>query len=332
MKRTVVLVLLSPESGDAAAYRQAVEGDPELRERVTLRFATGDAVREAITDAEVVTCGNVSAEQVAAARNLRWISFWSAGMDGKARPELLTRGLLLTSASGVHGPNIAEHVLAFMLMFTRRMPFYQRAQMAGRWEHFGSSRAGGGAEELTGKTLGIVGLGRIGEALTARAKAFEMRVVATKRNPQARYNAAVVPNALYPPEELPRLLAESDHVCIALPYTPETHHLFDAGMLAYMQPTAYLYNIARGKIVDEAALIAALQEGRLAGAGLDVFEEEPLPAESPLWRMENVIITPHVAGITPHYFARAAALFADNLKRYLHGLPLQNLYDPARGY
>jgi phosphoglycerate dehydrogenase-like enzyme len=159
-----------------------------------------------------------------------------------------------------------------------------------------------------------------------------MRVVAMKRDPQARYAAEIVPDALYPPEALPRLLAESDHVCITLPYTPETHHLFDAARLAQMKPGAYLYNIARGKIIDEEPLIAALQSGTLAGAGLDVFETEPLPADSPLWRMENVLITPHVSGNTPHYFHRVAALFAANLKRYLHGEPLRNLYDAARGY
>jgi phosphoglycerate dehydrogenase-like enzyme len=139
-------------------------------------------------------------------------------------------------------------------------------------------------------------------------------------------------DALYGLEEIPRLLAESDHICIALPYTSETHHLFDAQMLARCKQGAYLYNVARGKIVDEPALIDALTNGRLAGAGLDVFETEPLPADSPLWTLPNVLITPHTAGITPHYYARAAALFAENLKRYLRGERLNNLYDPSRGY
>ena len=129
-----------------------------------------------------------------------------------------------------------------------------------------------------------------------------MRVVATKRDPNARYEADVVPDAIYPSEDLPRLLAESDHVCIALPYTAETHHLFDANMIAQMKPTAYLYNIGRGKIVDENALIEALSAGKIAGAGLDVFETEPLPTDSPLWKMENVILTPHTSGGTPNYF------------------------------
>ncbi|HLK58046.1 MAG TPA: D-2-hydroxyacid dehydrogenase [Chthonomonadaceae bacterium] len=331
MSKTTVLVMLRSEDEDAPKFRAAIEGDAELRERVALRFATGDAVKEAVVGAEVVVGGNISPEALAVAQDLRWIAFWSAGLDGKVTPAIRERNLLITNASGVHGPNIAEHVLMFMLMFTRRMEFHFRSQVAGVWNRNPAERRAG-ADELAGQTLGIVGLGRIGEALAARAKAFEMRVIAAKRNPHARYDAAIVPDTLYSTEALPRLLAESDHVCIALPYSPETHHLFDAQMLGYMKPSAYLYNIARGKIVDEAALIAALQAGRIAGAGLDVFEQEPLPPDSPLWSMENVLITPHVSGITPHYFARAAVLFAANLKRYLNGQPLQNLYDPERGY
>lgn len=331
MSKTVVLVLLPLDDKDSTAYREAVESDPALRGRVQVRFARGESAREAITDAEIVVCGNVSPEMVAAAPRLRWISYWSAGLDGKVRPDIEARGLRVTNASGVHGPNIAEHLMTYILMFTRRLPDHFRAQVAGVWDRNDHTQRAG-ADELTGKTLGIVGLGRIGEALAVRAKAFGMRVVATKRDVSARYDANIGPDALYPNAELPRLLAESDHICICLPYTPETHHLFDAAMLAHIRPTAYLYNIARGKIIDEPALIAALQNGRLAGAGLDVFETEPLPADSPLWKLENVILTPHTAGLTPHYFQRAAALFVANLKRYLNDEPLHNLYDPTRGY
>src|SRR5579884_960139 len=333
MNRMVVLALLAPEDEDAAPFRQEIEGDPALAERVELRFAAREAAHEAIADAEVVFCGLLPPDLLAAAPRLRWVSFWSAGLDTKLRPDILARDLLITNASGVHGPNIAEHVLAFMLMFTRRMPHYQRAQIEGQWQRAPSPDFHTEmAAELTGQTLGIVGLGHIGEDLARRAKAFDMRVIATKRDLAARHANVAPLDALLPPERLPQLLAESDHGCIALPYTPQTRHLFDAAMLAHMKPTAYLYNIARGKIVDEAALIAALQAGRLAGAGLDVFETEPLPTDSPLWKMENVIVTPHVAGITPYYFPRAAALFAANLKRYLAGQPLSNLYDPQRGY
>jgi phosphoglycerate dehydrogenase-like enzyme len=331
LSKTVVLIALLPNDWDAHAYREAIERDPELRERVELRFARGEEAREFLREAEVVACGNLPPEMWGLAESLRWIAFWSAGVDGKIRPEFLERKLLITNASGVHGPNIAEHVMAWMLMFTRRMHLHMRSQGMGQWRRDDQTQTRG-AEELTDQTLGIVGLGRIGEGLLRRAKAFDMRVIATKRDISTRYAADSAPDALYPMEALPRLLAESDHVCIALPYTPDTHHLFNAETLAQMKPTAYLYNIARGKIVEETALIEALRTNRIAGAGLDVFETEPLPPDSPLWTLENVLITPHTAGLTPHYFARSAAQFAANLKRYLNGEPLTNLYDPSRGY
>jgi len=328
--KVVVLVALAPDDPDSEAYRQAIEGEARLRERIDLRFGKAEQLAEHLPVAEVVTCGNLSHEQIAMAERLRWISFWSAGMDGKVTDQMLERGLLLTNASGVHGANIAEHVMCLMLMFTRRMDVHFRSQLAGRWER-GLPANKAGADELTGQTLGIVGLGRIGEALAHRASAFGMKIIAAKRDPSARHGDAPI-DALYGFDDLPRLLQKSDHVCIALPYTPETDHLFDSAMLAHCRPTAYLYNIARGRIIDEAALIDALANGRLAGAGLDVFEKEPLPPDSPLWSLPNVLITPHTAGITPYYFKRAAELFAENLTRYLDGTKLNNLYDPSRGY
>ncbi len=323
-----MLVLQAPESKEADAYRQAIQSHPSLRDRAQLIFAKGAEAVRAIEDAEILVCVKASAELLAAAAKLRWVSFWSAGLDKTITPEIEARDLLITNASGVHGPNIAEHVLAWMVMFTRRMPTFLRAQEAREWKHGQAASM----EELTGKTLGIAGFGRIGEALAVRARAFGMRIVASKRDTTSRYDQSIVSDVLYPSAQLPQMLAECDHACIAIPYTRETHHLFDKAMLAHMKPGAFLYNISRGGLVDEPALVAALREGKLGGAGLDVFETEPLPTDSPLWGMENVIITPHVAGLTPHYFTRAAALFAENLERYLAGEPLHNLYDAKRGY
>lgn len=342
MTKTVVLVLLKPDDSDAGAFRDMLTNDAEYRDlsgRVDLRFADSEDALDIIGDVDVAVCGNLSPELLDKAARLKWIAYWSAGMDGKVTPQLASRNLKLTNASGVHGPNIAEHIMMFMLMFARNEPFYFRNQLTRQWkrdnwgqEKWNRQPARSGTSELSGQTLGIVGLGRIGEALAVRAKSFDMRVIATKRDPNARYDAGVTLDAVYAHKELPRLLAESDHVCIALPYTPDTHHLLDAAMLAHIKPTAYLYNIGRGKIVDEAALANALQNGAIAGAGLDVFETEPLPADSPLWDMENVILTPHVSGLTPRYFPRMARLFADNLRRFLADEPLQNLYDPEKGY
>ena len=323
-----VLVELPPASADAACFRAALA---RFEGRVALTFASGDDFTRALADAEVVVAGGLTDEQLARGRRLRWLSSVAAGLDDIATPALLARGVAVTSASGVHGPNIAEHVLAMMLMFTRGMPKLFRAQLARRWERNLTSRSDGPGE-LTGKTLLIVGLGRIGEAIAARARPFGMRIVALKRDPQARYDAAVPVDELAGLDALDDALGRADHVCLTLPLTRETRRLIDGRRIARLPPGAYLFIVSRGAIVDEAALVEALRAGKLAGAGLDVFEEEPLPATSPLWDLDNVILTPHVSGATPLYYQRTAALFADNLTRFLAGQPLENRFDPARGY
>lgn len=333
MKKTKVALLIGPEDAvpmreNATAFQEAIEGNAKLRDRVELHIARNEERIEAIKSAEVVVCGGLSAELIESASNLRWVSFWIAGLDRHASPELRNRNVFITNASGVHAPNIAEQIITYILMFTRRMPYYLKAQVAHKWAHDEIISF----EELSGKTLGIVGLGRVGEALAVRARSFGMKVIATKRDVSSRYEQSIIPDELYHPEQLPGMLSKCDHVCITLPYTRDTHHLFDGDMLANIRASAYLYNTSRGKIIDEQALIDALKKGRLRGVGLDVFETEPLSANSPLWEMDNVIITPHVAGFTPHYFARAAALLADNLERFIEGRPLKNLYDPRRGY
>jgi len=333
MNKIKVVVLIAPEDAvrfreDASPFQEFIEGNSRLRDCVALRFARAEERIEAIKDAEVVVCGQLPSELIAAAANLRWVSFWIAGLDKQVPPELAARIVFITNASGVHAPNIAEQVLTYILMFTRRMPYYMRAQTARRWAHDEIISF----EELTGQTIGIVGLGRVGEALAVRARSFGMRVIAVKRDISSRHDQSITPDALYSPEQLPEMLSKSDHVCITMPYTRETHHLFDEGMLGHMKTSAYLYNVSRGKIIDEQALVAALDKGKLSGAGLDVFESEPLSADSRLWEMENVIITPHVAGFTPHYFARTAALLADNLERFIEGRPLKNLYGTQKGY
>lgn len=330
--RLIVLIILGPEDPASAIYLRAIENVPFLPRRIELRFATTNQAHEIIHQADIVVCQRLSRELLRLASKLRWISFLSAGFDGKVTTEIEARRVLVTNSSGAHAANISEHLMGFILMLTHRMPRHLRAQMATRWQHDYSGALAGGTEELYGQTLGIVGLGRIGEALAIRGKAFGMRIIATKRNPDHRYDPTIVPDALYPAEELRRLLAESDHVCICVPLTKETRHMFNTKTLSSMKPNAYLYNISRGQVVDESALISALENGSLAGAGLDVFETEPLSPASPLWHMDNVLITPHIAGQTSHCYRRAAALFVDNLERYLDGRTLHNLYDSGRGY
>lgn len=324
-----VLVAMSRESvTDAGPFRAALA---RFGGRAAVTFAGGDDFARALPEADVVIAQGLSDDEAVRARRLRWLSSVAAGLDAIATPALLARGVAVTSASGVHGPNIAEHVLAMMLMFTRGMPRLYRAQLARRWERNLTSRSDGPGE-LTGKTLLIVGLGRIGEAIAARARPFGVRLIALKHDPSKRHDAGVAVDELLGMDALDDVLGRADHVCLTVPLTRSTHRLIDARRIARLRPGAFIYNVSRGAVIDEAALIEALRAGQLGGAGLDVFEEEPLPETSPLWDLENVILTPHVSGTTPLYFDRTAALFADNLDRFLAGRPLANRYDPARGY
>ncbi len=335
-KRLQVLVLLDTKDEAAEEFRKAIASETSLSESIELSFATNQDAVNVIEDVEVVSCGNLSSKLLDQAANLKWIAYWSAGLDGKITDQIKQKNLNITNASGVHGPNIAEHVFAWMLLFTRRMDVHLRSQLTHEWDRKMPLDKGPAAAELCGQTLGIIGMGRIGEALACSAHAFGMRVIGIKRDATHRHQSMddlkLNEVEVYGIDQLPDVLAQSDHVCICLPHTTKTHHIFDGAMIANMKPTGYLYNIARGSIIDEAALCEALSSGTIAGAGLDVFEQEPLPAQSPLWDLPNVMITPHVAGITPYYFQRYAKLFAQNLKRYIAGEKLHNLYDDARGY
>ncbi len=333
MRKIKVLIAVREAAPSADFFRKAISRRNDLTDRVDYGFCGPEEIVHQIADVEVVTCGNLRGDALSTASDLRWIAFWSAGLDGKISREMIDRQLLLTNASGVHGPNIAEHVLCMMLMFTRRMHIHIRSQAGKVWDRqmpVDMPPAG----ELSGQTLGIIGYGRIGEALTTRAHSMGMRVVATKRDTSFVHSGDNVtkPDKLYSPGEMKLLLGQSDHICIAVPSTTETSHLINREVIAAMKPGAYVYNVARGAVADEAALIEALRSEHLGGAGLDVFETEPLPVDSPLWDMPNVIITPHVAGLTPHYFPRYAELFAANLERYVVGLPLHNQYRDDLGY
>jgi phosphoglycerate dehydrogenase-like enzyme len=200
-----------------------------------------------------------------------------------------------------------------------------RRQAERRWDRSIEAR------EISGTTCGIIGMGAIGGETARRARALGMRVLATRRSITARGEDDLA-HELLPPSDLGYLLRESDWVVIAAPLTPETRGLIGAEELRQMKPSAVLVNVGRGPIVDEQALIAALRDGVIAGAGLDVFDQEPLPADSPLWDMENVVVTPHFSSGSDHYTTRAADIAADNLRRYLAGEPLRNVVDIERGY
>ncbi len=328
MNKTVVLIQLEPDSPDAAPFRRALADF----EDVELRFATGEATLADAGEVDVLVGSHVLEPFLERADRLRWVSFTSAGVDGKISHALRERGPKVTSAVGVHGPNVAEHVLGMMLFLTHGFARHLRDQKAHIWRDWTGSRAQG--SELFGQTVAIVGLGHIGLAVAERCKAFHMRVAAVKRDPHSLPEGAPegVVDVLLGVAQLDAGLGAADHVVLAAPSTQDTRRMFDAARFGRMKRGAFLFNVARGSLVDTAALVGALESGQLGGAGLDVFDEEPLPRDSPLWELGNVLVTPHVAGLTPRYYERTALLFAENLKRYLSGAELRGQFDEKRGY
>ncbi len=302
----------------------------DLRQRfpdIAIVQVSSDELTPELADADALCSFRLTPEQIAQAPRLRWLQTMSAGVEHVLTPELVDRGIALTNASGVHAINIGEHLLAMMLAFARGLPGLVRAQ--GRREWRGQDRRDQ-VFELHGQTLLLVGLGDIALALAERVSGLGMRVVGARRRADQPPPPHV--DEVVGLDHLGDAVSRADHVAICLPLTDATRGLFDARLLGRMRPTAYLYNIGRGAIVDQAALIAALEEGRLAGAGLDVTDPEPLPAESALWGMDNVLITSHTSGATPHYWERAVPILADNIARFQDGRPLLNRVDPSRGY
>lgn len=293
-----------------------------------------DALREALVahpEADVVVSFFPPADTLSLAPQLKWIALPSAGADHAIRAGIAQPGgPVVTTASGIHAVPIGEFVLSLMLMWVRHWPQIIDYQRAATWpDAAGREQLHG--RELDGATLGVIGLGAIGRHVARLGRAFGMRIVATRRSASV---GASDPDAdlLVSPDRLGDLLAASDFVVVSVPATAETRHLIGADELRMMRRNAFLINISRGSAIDEAALVAALTDGVIGGAGLDVFETEPLPAESPLWRLPNVILSPHVAGNTDQYSRRFTDLFLENLARYRAGEPLHNVVDVERGY
>ena len=277
-----------------------VEGDVAAVEAV---FFSGDCYPARAPEFMGVALG---------ARGLRWLHTFSAGVDHPVFRGLLARGVCVTTSSGASAPAVAQMAILFLLALARGLPAHVAAQRQHRWV----PEAG---EDLEGKIAAVVGLGPIGLEVVRLAQALGMRVIGVRRRP-----AGDEPCETWPMTRLGELLARADYVVLALPLTPDTHHLLDADAIARMRPGARLVNVGRGELLDEAALAAALREGRLGGAGLDVFEAEPLVETSPLWELPGVIVTPHVAASTPAAHHHAAELFVENLGRWVRGEPLRN--------
>jgi phosphoglycerate dehydrogenase-like enzyme len=285
-----------------------------------------ESLNREIADADAMIGWRILPETFARAKKLKWIQFGSTGIDHTTFPELLASDVILTTLGGIHTKPVAEHVLAQMLALTRRLNLAMKLQGEHRFERAEIAATG---DELSGKTVGIIGLGRIGLNIARLAKAFEMRVIGTKRIVEGP-----LPNVdeLYPPHELDIVLPEADYLVLALPLTGETKALLGAREIGMMKQGARLINVARGAMVDHEALGEALKSGKLAGAALDVFPQEPLPPDSPIWDLPNVIITPHTGASTPHYSERAFEVFRHNLNAFLAGGRMINVYERGRGY
>jgi phosphoglycerate dehydrogenase-like enzyme len=274
-------------------------------------------------EAEIVAAFPMRIPSLAELPEAKWLHSFSAGVDKILTPEVRASPIHLTNSSGVHATPIAEHIVGFMLLFTRQFPQALRDQRAHEWR---KERALG---EVKGARVLIVGMGEIGTETARLLHAFGAHVSALSRS--AKQKPEFVEH-LASSDKLDELLPEADVVVITLPHTSETHHLFDAKKFALMKRSAVLINIGRGQIVNEPDLVAALQTGTIAGAGLDVFETEPLPKESALWDMEQVIITPHNSGLSHQYMNRAVELFCKNIRAYLMHEPLPNEVDKQLGY
>ncbi len=257
------------------------------------------------------------------AKNLKWIHSFSAGMDRVLTPEIIKSPIILSNSSGIHAVPIAEHVIGFMLLFTRGFYHSFRNQERRVWQKKND------ISELRGRTVLIAGLGDIGREVARLAHAFGCRVIAVSRS--GKDKPAYVAE-LKTADKLPVMLPQADFVVIAAPYTKETHHWFAMREFRRMKNSAVLINIARGAIVNEKDLIGALRKKLIAGAGLDVTEQEPLSRTSPLWGMPNVVITPHHSGLSEKYMDRAMELFAKNLKQFIAGKPLATQVDKKNGY
>lgn len=303
MPPTVLLSHRILGDGSEALYDEL---DARL-EDVDLRRADDEsAFRDLLPDAEILITQRFQDWFLEAASNLEWIQALSAGYDMYPLEELAARDIALTTASGVHAEPIAEQILGYLLCFERNIHRGIHQQRDGDWDRY----FGG---ELRGRTVGIVGLGAIGSRAAELCRALGMTVLGTRRDPSTAPEAV---DEVFGPDGLCELLDRSHYLVVACPLTDETRGLLDANAFDRLDDRAVVVNVGRGEIIDEEALVEALESGNLRGAALDVFEEEPLPERSPLWDRRDVIVTPHMAGSTPYYWVRCADIVEDNLDRY----------------
>jgi len=287
------------------------------------------ALGSALAEAEVFAGFVFPRQHFVGARRLRWIHSASAGIEANLFPELVASDVLLTNSAGLHAVSIPEHVLGQMLLLARNFHEALRLQARAEWNRFAVISYGAGIVELHGGNLAVLGAGAIGRNLAERAAALGMHVRVMRRDARRPVAGA---EGVVPATALHDLLGWADWVVCALPLTNDTRGIIDAAALGAMRSHAYLINIGRGEHIDDKALVHALRNGGIAGAALDAFRQEPLRPEHPFWSLPNLVLTPHISGYTPHYFAKMLAIFEDNLERFLTRRPLRNVVDKSLGY
>ena len=282
-----------------------------------------------IVDSDVLIGWAIQPEQFRAARKLKWIHSPAAAVHQLMFSELIKSDVTVTNSGDVHGPVVAEHAIAVLLALAKRLPQAMAYQQKHEWAQEILWQEQPRPREISGETVVVVGMGSIGREFTSRAKALGMRVIAVRENPQKGASGA---DAVHGPEQIDSVLPEADYLLLCTPVTRSTSGLMNRERLGLMKREAYLINVGRGSLADEAALVEALRNRTIAGAALDVFNQEPLPRESAFWDLGNVLITPHTAAVTDRLWERHYRLICENLTRFLEGKPLLNLIDKHRGY
>ena len=283
-----------------------------------------------LREAEIIFTFSLRPEQFAAAKHLRWIHAATAAVHQFQYPSLTESGVILTNSREVHGLVVAEHVMALIFALAKKIPQAVRLQQKRTWGQTEIWNSAVHPRDLAGSTLGLIGLGSIGSRVAQMAHASGMRIVAVRQHVEKERLPGV--EEVFSFANLDALLRQSDFVVVAAPLTTDTQGLINEQRLAAMKPSAYLINVGRGPEIDEVALADALRNAQIAGAALDVFEKEPLPEDSPLWDLENLLITPHTAGLSENLWRRHYDLFSDNLRRYLSKQPLRFVVDKRAGY
>lgn len=296
-----------------------------------VRMDTGidpDFIRSAAPEADVILLASSAPEPLREAwpyaRKVRWVHSLWAGVEDFLFPEFVASPVPFSNARGIYKRSLAEFVATGILYFAKDIPRMLRQQKAAHWEKFE-------VEEAYGHTLGVVGYGEIGRASAALLKSFGMKILAVRRTASSVESDGVA-DAIYPPEKLQEMLARCDYVLVAAPLTPQTRGMIGEAEIAVMKKTAVMLNVGRGPVIAEGPLIRALKEGRLRGAALDVFDQEPMPKEHPFWSMENVLVSPHCADRTPGWLEMSTEFFVHNFDRFQRGLPLENVVDKSARY